>query len=493
MIETEEFSRKVKNATKWSAITNIIRKLIAPITNMILARLLIPEVFGVVATINMVISFADIFSDAGFQKYIVQHEFKNEEDIYKSANVSFWTNFILSLILWGFIGMFRNSISALVGSEGYGIQLTVAALTIPLLSFSSIQQALFRRNFDFKAMFIPRLINCLIPIFVTIPLAYITRNCWALIIGTLASNLSDAILFTIKSKWKPKFYYNFSLLKEMLSFSVWTLFEQLSIWLTINIDIFILGRVISAHNLGLYKTSITTVNQISTLITTTIIPVFFSALSRCQQEEKMFKDTFYSFQNKTSILLIPMSFGILLYRDVVTWVLLGSNWMEASLFIGLIGLMQAFTILICNFASEVYRAKGNPKISFLAQVLYILCIIPILIISSRYSFNILCISRTVCMVAFVIIHLTILKIKYKMSMKLMIKNMYEPFIASLIMAVFGLVIRFFMKTMILRLLSIGICAIVYFACCMLFKNTRETLISFLNSIKVKLLPNTLKV
>ena len=68
-------NKVVVNATKWSAITEVVAKLISPITSMVLARLLAPEAFGVVATITMIVTFAEIFTDAGFQKYLIQHEF----------------------------------------------------------------------------------------------------------------------------------------------------------------------------------------------------------------------------------------------------------------------------------------------------------------------------------------------------------------------------------------------------------------------------------
>ena len=64
----KNINKKVGNATKWSIFTEIVVKLISPITNMILARILVPEVFGVVATVTMIVSFTDIFTDAGFQK-----------------------------------------------------------------------------------------------------------------------------------------------------------------------------------------------------------------------------------------------------------------------------------------------------------------------------------------------------------------------------------------------------------------------------------------
>ena len=202
----KKLSNNIITATKWSFITNLMRKMITPVTNMILARLLTPDAFGVVATINIVISFSELFSDAGFQKYLVQHEFENERDLYKTATVAFWTNFCVSVIIWLFIAVFRDSIASMVGSKGYGFHLVIASLAIPFAALSSIQQAIYKRSFDFKGLFLPRLINSIVPIFVTIPLAYSYRNCWALIVGTLLGSISDAVILTIKSKWKPRLY-----------------------------------------------------------------------------------------------------------------------------------------------------------------------------------------------------------------------------------------------------------------------------------------------
>ena len=88
----EGLSKRLGQATKWSSITEIATKLIAPITNAILARLLVPEAFGVVATLTMVVSFAEIFTDAGFQKYLVQHEFSDQEELDKQQAFMEGTN-----------------------------------------------------------------------------------------------------------------------------------------------------------------------------------------------------------------------------------------------------------------------------------------------------------------------------------------------------------------------------------------------------------------
>ena len=67
---------KIVAAAKWSVITEVLAKLITPLTNIILAHMLAPTAFGILATIMMVISFAEMLADAGFQKFLVQHEFE---------------------------------------------------------------------------------------------------------------------------------------------------------------------------------------------------------------------------------------------------------------------------------------------------------------------------------------------------------------------------------------------------------------------------------
>ena len=76
----DNLNKKILNATKWSTITEVMAKLVAPISSMVLARVLTPDAFGVVATLHMVIAFAEIFTDAGFQRYLIQHEFKDDDD-----------------------------------------------------------------------------------------------------------------------------------------------------------------------------------------------------------------------------------------------------------------------------------------------------------------------------------------------------------------------------------------------------------------------------
>lgn len=353
-----ELNTRVKIATKWSAVTEIAAKLVTPITSMVLARLLTPEAFGVVTTLTMIITFAEIFTDAGFQKYLVQHEFKDAQDRDESTNVAFWSNLVMSLVIWGIIAIFANPLAALVGNPGLGHVLIIACVSIPLAAFSSIQMAIYKRDLDFKMLFKVRIVSTLIPLLVTLPLAFWLRSYWALVIGTITVNVVNAVLLTVFSKWKPRWFYSFAKLKEMFSFTVWSMIEAVSIWLTAYVDVFIVGTMLSQYYLGLYKTSSTLVGQIMGLITAITTPILFSALSRLQNDENGFQRLFFRFQKLVGLLLMPLGMIIFLFSDFVTDLILGSQWTEASGFVGLWGLTNALTIVLSHYSSEVYRAKG---------------------------------------------------------------------------------------------------------------------------------------
>jgi len=103
-----DFNKQVVTATKWSAITEIAAKLVAPVSTMVLARLLTPDAFGILVTATMVISFVEIFTDAGFQKYLIQHNFDSDKDLFQSSTVAFWSNLVLSLAIWLVIICFQR-------------------------------------------------------------------------------------------------------------------------------------------------------------------------------------------------------------------------------------------------------------------------------------------------------------------------------------------------------------------------------------------------
>lgn len=468
-----DLNKKVVKATKWSSLTEIAAKLVSPISTMVLARLLAPDAFGILVTATMVISFAEIFTDAGFQKYLIQHKFGSREALYQSTTVAFWSNLVMSLVIWVGIILLAEPIATLVGSDGHGDVIAVSCICIPLAAFSSIQMALYKRDLDFKTLFLVRIIGVLIPLVVTIPLAYFTRSYWSLIIGMVALNLSNAIILTVKSKWKPKFFYSFKLLKEMFSFTVWSMIEAISIWLTSYVDIFIVGTMLNEHYLGIYRTSMTTVGQIMGLVTAATTPVLFSSLSKLQDDDEGLKKMFFSFQKLVGMLVIPLGVGIFLFQDLVTDILLGSQWQEAAHFIGLWGLTSAVTIVFSHYCSELYRAKGKPKLSVLVQILHILCLLPVVLWAVQFDFVFLCDMRSLVRLTGIVINAVVVYCLIRISFLSMLKNVLPAILSSLVMLCFALLIHVNNLSILWQIVSCVACFVLYVGCLMLFPKERH--------------------
>ena len=477
-----ELNNQIFNATKWSTITEVTAKLITPFSTMVLARLLTPEAFGVVATLTMIITFAEIFTDAGFQRYLIQFEFKDDKDKYNTANVAFWSNLIMSLILWALITIFSEPLAKLVGNPGLGHVISIACISIPLAAFSSIQMALYKRDFDFKTLFYTRIAGILIPVFITIPLAIWLRNYWALVIGTITINLSNAIILTVKSKWRPSFYYSFKRLKEMFSFCSWTLLDTILVWATSYLDVFFIGMMLNEYYLGIYKTSIATVGQITSLITTALIPVVMPSLSRLQDNFPEMRKTILNFQKYTAIVLLPLGTGIFFFSDLITDIMLGEQWHEAAGFIGIWGLMEVITVIFSRFCGVIYPAIGKPRISVIVQILHLVVLIPAIIIAAQYGYEVLYWTRSLVRLEGVLVNFIFAYMLIKLSPFKMMANILPEVLACVVMGLFAYLMLQINSNTIASFTYIILCIIIYFATIYILPGEKE----FLTKIKSKL-------
>ena len=283
------------------------------------------------------------------------------------------------------------------------------------------------------------------------------------------------------SKWKPSIFYSLSKLKEMFAFTIWSMIESISIWLTCYIDIFIIGIYLNEYYLGLYNTSMVIVGQITGLVTTATTPILFSSLSRLQSDESGFKRMFFKFQKIVGILVIPLGFGIFCYSDLIT-ILLGEQWCEASSFIGLWGLTSAITIVLSHYCSEIYRAKGLPKLSVLSQVLHIVVLWPVIHISVKYGFEVLYISRSVVRFEMIVVNLIILYYLINISWIQMLKNISASCFAAIIMSIISYFLLKIDQSFIWQIFSIIISIIIYVIIIMCFSNERNILKPYIQNI-----------
>jgi PST family polysaccharide transporter len=208
-------------------------------------------------------------------------------------------------------------------------------------------------------------------------------------------------------------------------------------------------------------------------------PVLFSSLSRLQNDDAEFKRLFFRFQKIVGLLVIPLGVGIYCYSDLITAILLGSQWSEASGFIGLWGLTSAITIVLSHYASEVYRAKGLPRLSVLAQWLHIIVLWPVVLIAVKYGFETLYIARSWVRIELILVNLVILYKLVRVSVFQMINNLIPTICASIGMFLVASCLHSIANGIVWQLLSISLCVMSYFVVIWLFPTERKLLKMFI--------------
>ena len=477
---------KVVAAAKWSLITEVLAKLITPVTNIILAHILAPTAFGILATIMMVISFAEMLADAGFQKFLVQYEFESEDEKQKNVSVAFISNIVLAIVLWLVIIIWRDELAILVGNEGLGFPLAVMGAMLPLGAFSSIQMAMYRRSFNFKFLLSIRMITIITPLFISIPMALAGFDYWSLIAGLLAAHLFTAIALCVRQEKLISIYFSSTVFRKMFSFSAWSLAEAFSIWLTAWVDTFIISHFFDAYYLVLYKMPTAIVTTVMAIATSSMAPVLFSALSRHQHNQVEFEKTFLTFQRYMALFLVPLGVGMFVYQDFIVEILLGPQWKLAGIVLGSWALSSSLVTAISYLISEAFRAKGMPNISFLAQMAHLFVLIPVIYVCVQYDFTTFVYARSIVRVQMIAVLLYLLAIYVGMNAWLVIRNIKSYIIASAVVGTGSYVLLHLHNSMIWTIFCICISLILYLVVLYLFPTERIILTKIWESVLLRL-------
>ena len=416
---------------------------------MILARLLTPDAFGIIAVCNMIIYFADILADAGFAKYIIQADFKHKDDFYKCASVAFWSHLSLSICIWISVTVFSPALASFLGIAGHQDVIIISTLQLVLMSMISIQVGIIRRSFEFKKAFIARISTTITIFATTIPLAFYTKSYWSLVIGNLTGYFVNAIILICLTHWLPSCFYSFALLKKMFSFSFWSMMEGLAHWFIFWFDVFIVSQLFSTYLVGLYKNSTSIILSFITMITASISPVLLSTLSRLKNNDS-YVDIYMNVTKLLMYLILPVCTLIFFCRDFVTLVLLGPKWSEGAIIIGCWALMLGISIFIYSFPAEIYKSKGIPKYLFYYQLTYIILMVPACIYAATFSFWDFVYIRCLVVLVQVILYFIFSKIILGWKPMFIFSYIKKPIFINIIFFLLCLAAFWFVENMYLR-------------------------------------------
>jgi len=244
------------------------------------------------------------------------------------------------------------------------------------------------------------------------------------------------------------------------------------------------GSLLGQHELGLYKQPMAVVTSMFAVITSATTPVLFSTLSRLQFEPVAFKSFFLKFQFAIAAVVLPLGVGSFIFRDFLIGVLFGPQWNEAALMFGAWSLSTAFMIVLSHYCSEVYRSLGRPRISTVAQLLYLSAMVPLLFYAASDGFHALVVVNAAVRSIAIVINQVFIYVVAGITFFRVIINIYPQLVASALMGVGGWVWNANSELSVAKsMVGIAICCVLYLATFCLFARGRENLTSVLRQLR----------
>lgn len=367
---------KAINSVKWSALIAIIPRIISPLVMIALARILAPESFGLVSIALIVISFSQMFWEAGLSHALIQ----TNEPILKVANVVFWSNITLGVVIYCIIFFAAPTLSIYFNSAQSMPVLRVLSVQIIIMSLAVVQEGLLNRDFDFRSLFWIKIITTLLPGLFSIILALYGYKVWALVYGTLLGSLLNVLLLWGKSTWRPSMQIHWYLVPKLFRFGFWMVSLSLLGWLINWLDSILVSKYLGIAELGIYRTGITMNMMLFSMVIGPISTIIFPAFSRIQDNRgKVIK--YFNDANKIIMsIALPAGVGLFLVSNALVAVVYGEKWKGMGVVLGVMGLSEAIANCV-SINTTIYQAIGRPDL----QPKLSIFLLPFFIIAYLYA------------------------------------------------------------------------------------------------------------
>jgi O-antigen/teichoic acid export membrane protein len=353
-----DFKSKTIGGVFWNLTERLGNQVIRFSLGIILARLLLPSDYGIIALTIIIISFSEIIADGGFMMVLVQR--RNNTD--KEYSTVFWSKILSALIIFSLI-----FISAKYVANFYEIPilknvLRLISVALIINAFSSVHKIRLTNKLDFKGQAKIVLLSTLIGGVIGIILALKGYGVWSLVLQTITISLIQAILFWLYTKWIPSFKYSIEFVKSVFNSSLYFLFTNILTVIYNNIYVTVIGKVYNSSTLGLY----TRARQFEQLPENTtnsiIVKVLFPVLTANKDDSEALKKNTIDILHWLSFIITPIMFLLIINAKQLIVFFLTTKWIGAKDFLIILAIAGVF-IPLNNALLNIFNVLGKPIIS----------------------------------------------------------------------------------------------------------------------------------
>ncbi len=378
--EMKNIGNKMAKGAIWMVLFKLTERSLGLISTIILARLLVPADFGLIAMAMSMIAALELMSAFSFDVVLIQKQDSATRDHYNTA----WTfNVMFGVLSALILLLLANPAARFYAEPRLETVMYFLALGNFIQGLENIGIIAFRKEMTFNKEFTFQVLKKLAGFAVTVPLAFLLHNYWALVAGILSGKLAGVLLSYIMQGYRPALSLRAA--GELFHFSKWLFINNIVNFLKLRSADFVLGKTAGSQQLGLYTVGYEIANLPTTELVAPINRAVFPGYSKLTHDISKLRDGFISVIALITMLAVPAGVGIAATASLLVPVVLGSKWLDTIPLIQLLALSGAVGAMQTNIGS-IYLALGKPKILTLLGAVHVSIFIPLVIVlSSRHG------------------------------------------------------------------------------------------------------------
>ncbi|WP_394153248.1 MOP flippase family protein [Vibrio maritimus] len=350
------------SGVKWTSISMLICTAAQLLQLAVLARLLEPEEFGIMAIMMIVIGFSQAFMDMGISNAIIHRQ----EISHSQLSSLYWLNIAAGVVLTIIVFFIAPFVSAYYEQPNLTQPLMLLSLVFFAVSLGNQYKVLFQKNLQFNTIAVVDMTAAVIALGVAVLSALNGMGVYALVLGMLTQSFISSASYLalgIGQHHRPSFSYKHSELEGFFSFGLYQMGERSINYLSANVDKLIIGKVLGMTSVGFYNMAwqliIFPLSKINPVVNNVAFPVFASI-----QKDTEALDRYYSLTIKTiTLVTIPLLAFICVYASDVVLFAFGEGWNKTAELVSVlavVGILKAFA----NPGGSLLIALGHAKVGF---------------------------------------------------------------------------------------------------------------------------------
>jgi len=343
----------IRHGAKWVFIGNTGSQVVNFALGLILARLLVPAEFGMVATVQIFTSLAGFVAGGGMGQAIVRAREAGKRDY----DLLFTLQFLIGLTIVGFFFAIAPWFGRWYANPLYADLLRVAALSFLVRPFFNVPSNMLHREMRFKAKTAVQLANLAIYNSIALSLAYLGHGPWSLILAGLFSSMAGALQFAWYARWRPGLCFDFGRAGELMRYGLLASSNNIVCYIRAQLPTFVLSRSLGPAGVGLYNKAESLAARPHGFITGSVYDVLFRALAK--EQDNLDKSRYLFFRSLTlvAVYALPFYIGFLWLAKPLVVTLFGHRWADSAAPLMVLSL-AAPLMMIENLSGAVLAARS---------------------------------------------------------------------------------------------------------------------------------------